>query len=62
MMCQAHADPDLPVRAGALFRSIELGARVALRLRKEGIRKENMNNYLKWALENDEHGFILNIW
>jgi len=34
-LLEARADPDLPVRAGALFRSIELGARGALRLRKE---------------------------
>lgn len=34
-LLEAHADPDLPVRAGALFRSIELGARAALCLRKE---------------------------
>lgn len=34
-LLEARADPDLPVRAGALFRSIELGARATLRLRKE---------------------------
>ena len=33
---QARADPDLPVRAGALFRSIELVSRATLRLRKVG--------------------------
>jgi len=35
LLIQARPDPDLPVRAGALFRSIELVSRATLRLRKE---------------------------
>lgn len=50
---QARADPDLPVRAGALFRSIELVSRATLRLRKVG-RWRGMGSGTGWSRDESE--------